>query len=482
MKKLSITLGMAVLFTLTATAQKITSNGPVTEIENARISVFSEDDNTLYFCALKHDMYGDDDLIITVYDKVKNSVVREHYIDEDFSFKTAFLQDDNVVLLGYCYNKKTKSLDYFQSSFPVMEKTPRKFVKTVVHSVPAENSALIYSRIEWSPDRTKMAFVTLTRPKKSKTKTYSIDVKVCSIDGNDLMKVQRQLNSTPPHVTAIYLTNDATVYLGEHRKADEATDDGLGMEYNIEKHKFRYLTISSNGEFAPATRTDIDMQSAFSALTPDGNLFMFNQTPTGVSTLGLDQEGKLFWQHDFETEFPKVPEGITYKDREDELHFVPIEVMPLSDGRTIVAGTQYNSHMVTGEHPYTYYVLQSLIIFVFDNNGDMSTQVIPFASVTGSLSLHYKIALIEWDESIWLLYDGDRANYPPHKTNQWKTPRKSEDWCSLMMQADEDLQFESSIYMLPRSVNWGNIIHISDDAIYFLENRDRDNRIERIIK
>ena len=142
MKKVLV-LAFLFLFAMSESrAQTLVPNGPKTEIgDETSVELISEDNNYLYFCAVDDGPdYNvlDENTYITVYDKIKHSVVKEHEIDEDFMFRTAYKQDDNIVLLGYNFNKKTKSFDYFQSSFPIMEKTPRKFVKTTVHSVPGQ--------------------------------------------------------------------------------------------------------------------------------------------------------------------------------------------------------------------------------------------------------------------------------------------------------------------------------------------------------
>ena len=276
--------GFFILFVLSSVAQKTTTNGPKTEIgDDPRLALMSVDDRYLFFCSTDKGFNGSyDDMYITVYDKEKSSVVIEHEIDEDLLFRTAYMQDDNVVLLGYIYNKKSKSVDYFQSTFPVMEQTPRKFVKTVAYSVPAENATLVYANIVWSPDRTKMAFVTYTCPKSSGSKQYSIDVKVCSTDGTELMKTHRQMNTPSPKWREVLcLTNNATVYIKEHHDSKVSLDDWVGVEIKGEDINYRFLTITSNGVFAPTIKTDIQMNQPMASITPKGNLFLFSETPTG---------------------------------------------------------------------------------------------------------------------------------------------------------------------------------------------------------
>ncbi len=477
-----------ILFVLSSVAQKTTTNGPKTEIgDDSRVALMSEDDKNLYFCSTDKGFDGSyGDMYITVYDKEKSSVVREHEIDEDFLFKTAYMQDDSVVLLGYIYNKKSKSVDYFQNTIPVMEKTPRKFVKTVVYSVPMENATLMLANIALSPDRTKMAFVTYTRPKNSGIKQYSIDVKVCSTDGIELMRTHRQMNTpTPKWREVLCLTNNATVYIKEIHDSKVSLDDGVGMEIKGNDNNYRFLTITSNGEFAPPVYSDIQMIKPISALTPKGNLYLFSETPSGVTTLEIDQQGEILWQYSFDTEFPKEPEGITYEDREEGLRFVPIQVLPLSDGRTIVSGTQYKRHVESGDHIYVYYANQSLILFLFDNNGEMSTQVLPFSYLSGDLQLN--VPLIEWEGNAWIMYNGHKNNYGPQKGSKWETPDKHQKYCIAIIKIDDDLNFESSALYVPPKENIGyeyllKIMHVSEDAVYYLKHYNGDNRIEKIKK
>ena len=95
-------------------AQNLVPNGPETEIEDgARLTVLGEDDQYLFLCGVKKGWYDtDDDMYITVYDKQKQIIAVEHEIDEDYEFRTAYLRGEDVVLLGYKYNKKTKTESY----------------------------------------------------------------------------------------------------------------------------------------------------------------------------------------------------------------------------------------------------------------------------------------------------------------------------------------------------------------------------------
>jgi hypothetical protein len=270
-------------------------------------------------------------------------------------------------------------------------------------------------------------------------------------------------------------------------KFDENPKEELGLEIKTKDLIYRYLTITSSGEFAPPVYSDIQMLKPISALTPKGNLYLFSETPSGVTTLEIDQQGELLWQYSFDTEFPKEPEGITYEDREEGLCFVPIQVLPLSDGRTIVSGTQYKRHVESGDHIYVYYANQSLLLFQFDNNGEMSTQVLPFSYLSLNLQLSTRVPLIDWDGNAWIMYNGHKNNYGPQKSSKWGTPDKHQKYCIAIIKIDDDLNCESSALYLPPKNNVGDeyfmgIMHVSDDAVYFLKHCYGDNRIEKIIK
>ena len=481
MKKNTLFLAFLFLFIMFGSrAQTLVPNGPKTGLRNALVGMISEDENYIYYC----DAFRDDDTYITVYDKEKHAVVNEHEIDEEYLFKTAYVRDNNLVLIGYQYNKKTKSMDYFQSSFPVMERTPRKIVKTLIYSVPATSSKDVLAKVVLSPDRTKMAFVTYTCPADKKLKTYTIDVKVCSTDGDEVMKMQRKMKGPRPIGTSTYLKNNATFFLIEQRETDQSLEDEFGVYIKDKYYNYRYITISSDGEFAPMSKMEFQMDEPIEALTPNGDLRVFGKTPTGVSILEINQTGELSWKYDFETEFPKMPKGITYQDYERDLTFIPIQILPLSDGRTIVSGTQYKLQF----SDYTYYALQSLILFLFDSNGEVTTQVLPFAKLAWSYHhLEYEYPLLEWDGDIWLIYNGDKANYGSNKAKQWKRPRKHEDWCTVMERIDKDLNFTPAVLSLPPKNNANDewfigILNVSEDAVYYLKHQSGGNRIEKITK
>jgi len=191
---------MLLFFMLGGRAQTLVPNGPETEIEDgARLSVLGEDEHFLYLCGVKKGWYDtDDDMYITVYDKQKNVIAVEHEIDEDYEFRTAYLRDNDVVLLGYKYNKKTKSVDYYESSFPIMEKKHKKLVLNTIYSVPAEGKKLATALILRSSDDNRTVFVTYTKPSNSKIDGYGLDLQVVDAEGNTLNHAQKEFAGPSP--------------------------------------------------------------------------------------------------------------------------------------------------------------------------------------------------------------------------------------------------------------------------------------------
>lgn len=463
-------------------AQKLVPNGPTTEIgDDNYLDLISDDGRYLYFCSTDMGFDGSfGDMYITVYDKETNTVAIEHEIDEDWSFQTAYIQDDKVVLLGNLYNKKMKSVDFFQSTFPVMEKTPKKFERSAIYSIPAENGAWA-TRIIWSPDHSKMAFVSYTYLKNGRTKNYSIDVKVCSTDGTEIMSVRRPINGETLRWGWAYLTNDATVYLVEKHSSQPNSDDEVGMVFKSDNGYVRCLTITADGDFAPKTEADIRMDVPMTALTPEGNLWMFGKTPTGVATLELDHEGELSYSNDFEINFPKAPEGITYEEiiseDKNEFSLYPLQILFLSDGQTMVLSSQRK-----------YNLFQNFILFLFDKNGEMTTKMLPYANlISGDYSQMNSNTLLEWDGDLWLIFNENAANYGPHKSKRWATLKGTVEGNIVMGKIDDDLKFETSVILNPSKSHFSNeylmkVLHVSEDAVYFLKHLSGDNQIEKITK
>ena len=117
----------------------------------------------------------------------------------------------------------------------------------------------------------------------------------------------------------------------------------------------------------------------------------------------------------------------------------------------------------------------------------MAMDVLPFANLVESYSLMYNNALIEWDGDIWLIYNGNRANYGSHKTNRWHTMRLFEGNCIVMVKIEDDANYKPTVVHTPLNYNINReyllrIMHVSEDAVYFLKHRNGDNQIEKITK
>ena len=212
-------------------AQSTTSQGPKIKMDvAARLAVLADDDRYLCFSAVdRNGQNKDDEMFIVVYDKVSRTVVQDHEIDEDYGFSSAFIRGDNVVLEGSKYNKKTKSVDFFQYAFPVKEKRKGRVVTTTVYSVPAVGMKQSFSLILHSPDKQKLAYVTYLKPQKRNLDGYTIDVNVCDLAGTEINRVSATISGLCPFFGKGFLSNDGIVYLEEH----------------IKDNRYRYVTFTS---------------------------------------------------------------------------------------------------------------------------------------------------------------------------------------------------------------------------------------------
>lgn len=477
---------MVICFAISASfAQKTTSNGPKVKMDvAARLSILAEDDNKLYFSAVDKDGTAkDDEIFIVVYDKNNRTVVQEHEIDEDYEFSTAFMRGDNVVLTGSRYNKKTKSVDYFQYAFPVMEKRKGKIVRTTVYSVPAEGKKKSVSRILQSPDKQKLAYVTYLKPTKRNEDGYLVDVNVCDLDGNSIQHINGTISGPCPSSGKGFLTNDGVVFMEEHITLDR-------------KMAFRYATFTSNSEvnFVPNADLVKGMFNPYAALLPDQRLLIFGGAENGVCTIILDEEGNVTHSELHEVEIPNQPENVRYEDdylKDAKMPLKTHQILPLEDGRVLVLAHLYMYSLVSnGRSVMSYHDHKNLYLYLFDNQMNLTEHVTrPYASVNGSTN-HEDIPIaFEWHGNTWLLFNGNVANYRGTKNKEWRvtTSLRMDERCLVMGTLDDNLQFNPVIIREPgnkvlfsRGEFFEQLLKVTEDAIYYINNRGHDNSIEEI--
>lgn len=491
-------VSLFLLFMFGSRAQNLVPNGPETEIEDgARLTVMGEDDQYLYLCGVKKGWYDtDDDMYITVYDKQKNVIAVEHEIDEDYEFRTAYLRGDDAVLLGYKYNKKTKSVDYYESAFPIMEKKHKKLVLNTIYSVPAEGKKLATAFILRSSGDNRTAFVTYTKPSNSKTDGYSLDLQVVDAEGNTLNHAQKEFSGPSPYKAKGFLTNNGAVFIEELAQSGKNVHWGVGMVAFSSGVAHRYLTVTASGNVVPVELTDNsrEITNPKAGMLPGKNdrFFIFGETNGGVATILVDEEGELQSENFFDTEKPSVPENISYETEMKDMGFVPSTILSLQDGRVMVLAYRHLREMWSdgrAVHINNYY--QNIYLYLFDNKGDMlNSTVLPYSCVDGGGNHQDIPAVFEWKGDVWLLYNGNKKNYGSRKPSKWNmlVYTKPEPRCIVMGRLENDLNFEPKILYAPanppKTMSYGEyfdqLIKVTDDAVYFLMYRKSDNYIDRI--
>ena len=462
-------------------AQSTTSQGPKIKMDvAARLAVLADDDRYLCFSAVdRNGQNKDDEMFIVVYDKVSRTVVQDHEIDEDYGFSSAFIRGDNVVLEGSKYNKKTKSVDFFQYAFPVKEKRKGRVVTTTVYSVPAVGMKQSFSLILHSPDKQKLAYVTYLKPQKRNLDGYTIDVNVCDLAGTEINRVSATISGLCPFFGKGFLSNDGTVYLEEH----------------IKDNRYRYVTFTSGEvKYVPSEELVEGMYNPCAALLPDQRLMVFGVTENGVGTVVLDAEGNVVHSEPSELTIPNEPENVKYEkdfNKKVKMSFKPHQILPLQDGRVLVLAHLYLYWLVSnGRSVTSYHDHKNLYLFLFDNEMNLSEfETRPYASVNKSTN-HEDIPIaLEWHGETWLLFNGNVMNYKGGSNKEWKvtTSLNMQERCLVMGTLDESLHFTPKIIRNPGNkvmFSYGEffeqLLEVTEDAIYYINYRGNDNYIEEI--
>jgi len=478
-------------------AQSTTSQGPKIKMDvAARLAVLAEDDRNLCFSAVdQNGQNKDDEMFIVVYDKVSRTVVQEHEIDEDYGFSTAFMRDDNVVLEGSKYNKKTKSVDFFQYAFPVKEKRKGRIVTTTVYSVPAAGMKQSFSIILQSPDKQKLAYVTYLKPQKRNLDGYTIDVNVCDLDGTTIHRVSETVSGICPFSGKGFLSNDGTVYLEEHIVTGHNTSYGFLSMSSSSTTGYRYVTFTSGEvKYVPMNEFVKGMYNPHAVLLPDQHLMVFGVAENGVGAVLLNSEGDVVHSEHSELTIPNEPENVKYENdfnKDTKMSFKTHQMLPLQDGRVLVLAHLYLYSLVsTGRSVMSFHNHKNLYLFLFDNEMNLAEfEARPYASENRSTN-HEDIPIaLEWHGETWLLFNGNVRNYMGGSNKEWKvtTSSKMEERCLVMGTLDESLQFTPKVIRKPGDkvpFSYGEffeqLLGVTEDAIYYINYRGNDNHIEEI--
>lgn len=493
MKKNTLLLAFLFLFImLGGRAQTLVPNGPETEIEEgARFTVLGEDEHYLYLGCLKMGWLGSyDDMVITVYDKQKNVIAVEHEIDEDYEFRIAYMRGNDVVLLGEKYNKKTKSEDYYAAAFPIMGKLPKKLVCNTIYSMSAEGQFVHEARILLSPDLSKIAFLTYTKPSNKDAQGYRLDVQVVDAEGNTVTHAQEQFRGEAPYDAIGFLSEDGTVFVKETRYY---RDNNQGRDL---RREFGFLTVTTNGEVVPFEPSDNirKISDHRMSLLPGKNaqLFFFGETEKGIATFIINGEGELSEENIIEMDKTDVPDNITYEDEVKDMAFHTEQIISLQDGRILVLAYRHKEVVYSdGKYVHTNNYYQNIYLYLFDKKGDLlNSAVLPYSCVDGGNNHQDIPVAFEWKGDLWLLYNGEKNNYGAQKPHKWHrlVYTKPEPRCVVMGRLDNDLDFEPKILYAPtnpkKTFSFGDyydkVIRVTDDAVYLLMHRGTDNYIDKI--
>ncbi len=468
-------------------AQNITTKGPEIGMDDgARVTVLGEDDNNIYFCAVDKSNSGkDDELFVTVYDKKNRSVVVEHEFDEDYGFSTAFMTDDKVVLVGSSFNKKNKSVDFFQYAFPVMNKKKGKIVPNVVYSVPVESKKYNLSRVLLSPDGQTLAYLTYLEPSDQSVEEYTIDVMVRGVDGREIAHTREKVRGKKPYVVEGYLANDGTVYVEEHHYIDR-------------NETLRFVTVTTNQQYKPMQIEEEmeELHNMYTALLADQRLMIFGAAKNGVGMIILDKSGEVDKSNIYEVKIPDLPEGVQYDYdayNEDKFAFKPYQILSLQDGRFLVLAHQHRSILVSnGNSVRAYNDHKNLYIFLFDKDLEPLAFVTrPFGTQSSGNNHEDLPVAFEWGGETRLLFNGQVSNYTDGPKREWKvlSATKPSERCLVLGKLDDDLHFEPIIIRNPSpnmpftlGIYFEQLLKVTDDAVYIIDHRNSDNCIEEIRK
>ena len=481
-------------------AQNTTTKGPEIGMDDgARVTVLGEDDQNIYFCAVDKDNFGkDDELFVIVYDKKSRSVVVEHEFDEDYGFSTAFMTDDKVVLVGRTFNKKSNRVEYFQYTFPVMNKKKGKIVPNVVYSVPAESKKYNLYRVLRSSDGQKLAYLTYLRPSNRSAEEYALDVMVCGVDGRVVAHTQKRIKGEFPNYVKGYLANDGTVFLEEHYYTDRKAEPRGTMIMFSRDVSFRFVTVTTDQQYKPMQmEEDIEgMYNMYAEILADQRLMAFGAAKNGVGMLVLDKTGEVAKYGVYEEKIPDLPEGVTYDFdyyNENSFAFTPYQILSLQDGRVLVLAHQHLYSLVSnGNSMRAYNDHKNLYLYLFDKELESLTFVTrPFGTQSAGDKHEDLPVAFEWDGETRLLFNGQVSNYTGGSKSKWKVlfPTKLSERCLVLGTLDDDLRFTPKIVRDPgpdvpftTGEYFEQLLKVTDDAVYIINHRNSDNFIEEIRK
>lgn len=496
-------------------AQKTSLDGPAIDMGiRAKTWVIQDNDDQLIVASLNPGFQGGyEDLIINRYNKDTHTL-KVQKVNDDLDARFAYLRDNLVCVIKEDINKKTKSVEYSQGTFFQDIEYIKKMDFTPVYNVPLNGNVLQYYRMEFSPDKSKFAILTILRAKSRKEARHIADVAVFNTDGQLLWHQQHNANWFVNDDSPFYLNNNGTVYtadFGSRSNTYYSKEDSLHItvfnEHGVESFK---ESVGKHATYYCGKTLLKDNRLVVSGVAcPNG------QNSGQLWTYFVSEDG-TFEQVISDIELPLDPDGIQYTAQEYYVEpgkFLPyvFQIQELQDGRLLLVGelikrgpigTDISIGGMSGfaaETAYGYWS-RNLFCTFLDKDGTVSeTLTYPRATVSRE-GLPYELtnnpaSVFVHNSNIYLIYNEHKANFTSDYTQRWTfLYHNMADKCCVVLSKltndntlDNKVLYTAGPFPYPQqpalTANheyFSHLLSIDDNTVYYLIKHNDSYRIERI--
>ncbi len=493
------------------TAQKTSLNGsPIVIVKDPNIWVLENSKDRLVFGAVSHDlMAGYDDLWLYYYNKSSKTTESQKF-DDNLEGRFAYLKDGIVHLIGVRNNNKTKSLDYVDGTIQEGSGTVKKMPFTTKCSVPYEKHKLYFNQFAFSPDKSKIAILTVLHPKSNSDISHIQDVAVFDLNGEMLYHHRQNVNYQINYNSPILVSNDGVAYIAEY-----------GCAENVRRNISDSLHISVYSEKGIVNITDFfGTKSEFrcaKALLNDGRLAVSgvvcnNGKSSGVLSTYLVSEDGNFDLVKSPVNLPidaedYVYNGAQYHDSVDR--FLPYihEIKELPDGKIMLIG-ELNYRDIIGQiisltgpsYWIRGYLSRNLYKIMLSSDGkvtDVSTY--PRATVTTEVySMYLRVntpGVFIRNNDVYLLFNDHKDNFDNNHQRLWTVlnNNRAGETVVVLSKVEKnnslscDVIYTAQPYPFPRQAIYTNhyeffdrILTTDEDAVYYILKHDNEYRLETI--
>ncbi|MCQ2284353.1 MAG: hypothetical protein MJZ57_05575 [Bacteroidales bacterium] len=499
----------------TLSAQNSTLNGQAVQMDmNALTWIAADDDNQFAMVTLTPGMMGGyEDLIINRYDK-NTQKLEVHTVDDDLDARFAYMHDDLICVLKQDINKKTKSVEYLQGSFFKDITQVKKMNFTPLYSVSLNENKLYSYKIDFSPDKSKFAILTLLAPKSAKESRHIADVAVFSTNGELLWHQQQNADWHVNRDIPFYLSNSGTVYIAEFGCLDNARyqrEDSLYISvYNAQGIENTKESLGNHAKYYCGKCLLKDNRLVITGIAcPNG------RNSNQLTTFFVSEDGSVE-QVTTEVELPTVPEGIVYDAKEfygAPDAFVPYisQVCELKNGKLFLVGEYIKRGEVgtsitlggmagfSSDIIYGYYSRNLFCTTLSPDGEELETHTYPRATITVELWPN-KVNnnppyVFEHDDDIYLLYNENKANFQATQPQRWTFlyNNMADKCCVVLSKIENGDQLSNKVLYTAQAFPYpqqpaltsnfeffSKVLTIDENAVYYLLKHDKEFRIEKI--